>query len=211
MDHRLWPSSTPLRGKIIFRWRKEPEKSRKSEKSRIENLKIRNKEISRRKKIQKLLIFGSDKGHIWTGVHFELAKKRRFRYQVTTENLKNSKNSRWPQIQKLLILGSDKGHIWTGVHFELPNKRRFRYQVTTENLKNSKNSRWPQTQKHQTWAYSKNFQNRLRIWEKRKNGKCRRLNQNERKRIIFFCFYVNHQIPEFFHKNSRNIGIINHY
>ena len=133
-------------------------------KADLENLKIRNKEISRRKKIQKLLIFGSDKGHIWTGVHFELAKKRRFRYQVTTENLKNSKNSHWPQ-----------------------------------------------TQKHRTWAYSKNFQNRLRIWEKRKNGKCRHLNQNERKRIIFFCFYVNHQIPEFFHKNSRNIGIINHY
>ena len=139
MDHRLGPSSTPLREKNIFRWWKKNRKSENLESADLENLKIRNKEISRRKKIQKLLIFGSDKGHIWTGVHFELAKKRRFRYQVTTENLKNSKNSHWPQ-----------------------------------------------TQKHRTWAYSKNFQNRLRIWEKRKNGKCRRLNQNERKRIIFF-------------------------
>ena len=147
------------REKIIFRWRKESEKNRKSEKSRIENLKIRNKEISRRKKIQKLLIFGSDKGHIWTGVHFELAKKRRFRYQVTTENLKNSKNSHWPQ-----------------------------------------------TQKHQTWAYSKNFQNRLRIWEKRKNGKCRRLNQNERKRIIFSDFlYFRRKFQKFRHQNSQNV------
>ena len=75
-------------------------------KAGLENLKIRNKEISRRKKIQKLPVFGPDKGPIWTGVHFELAQKRRFRYQVKTENSKNSKNSKnlknshWPQTQK---------------------------------------------------------------------------------------------------------------
>ena len=132
-------------------------------KADLENLKIRNKEISRRRKIQKLLIFGPDKGHIWTGVHFELAQKRRFRYQVKTENSKNSKDS------KIL-----------------------------------KNSHWPQIQKHRTWAYSKNFRNRLRIWEKRKNGKCRRLNRNERKRIIFCIFYV-------FDQNSRNFGTNNQY
>ena len=89
--------------------------------------------------------------------------------------------------------------------FELAHRRRFRYQVKTENTKNSKNSHWPQTQKHQIWAYSKNFQNRLRIWEKRKNGKCRRLNQNERNRIIYFYFFM------FLGQNSRNFGTINFY
>ena len=127
------------------------------------------------------------------------------------KSVETKKNSRSKKIQSLFIFGPDKGHrIWTGVHFELAQRRRFRCQIKTENSKNSKNSHWHQTQNHQIWAYSKNFQNRLRIWEKRKNGKCRRLNQNERNRIIFVEINWNFSPDffDFFSIFSRFFGIV---